>query len=365
MLAVLDKWGADTASVATLASPRTITEANIGGHYQRYPGTNPKLAIPYGLVRNHDWTNAGTGTRWDQIHTSTGPDVYDWAGMDQWANTHYGEGKELVYCVMGTPDHQVSGSATIGSPAYGGQTNQPPSSWTAFEAWVTALVNRYKDRVRYWEGWNEPNLQPFWTGTSAQLAEMQRRWYQAVKAADPTATVLSPCFTSVFSGISGLQAFLAASDGASGTGKLWFDVLAYHYYCNDHASRVHGLVRIHDGLRAAMAAEGISKPVWATEWGLLEPDFTTYSAADQRALLRIYLMALLVLGVERVIFYAFDDTDEGLSAGNVTAWAELMSAILGRTMLSGRITVVGQTHFNVRAVFSNGYVFDETWGPMP
>lgn len=362
---IVDKWHADAAVVARLAAPRRITVDHIGGHYQRYPGTNPKLDIPYGVVRNHDWTNAGTNTRWDGIHTSTGPDVYAWTGMDNWVNTHVADGKTLLHCLMGTPDHQVTGSAVIGSPAYGGQTNQPPSAWTGMEAFVTAMVNRYKDRVHYWEGWNEPNLPSFWTGTAAQLAEMQRRFYQAVKAADPTATVLSPCFTSVFSGVSGWAAYLSASDGAGGTGKDWFDVASYHYYCNDGSNRPTGLYRMHEGVVEAMDAVGISRPVWGSEWGLITPTFLSYSADDQRKLLRVYLLAMLVLGIERVVFYAFDDSTLGLSASNVTAWSELLDAVLNRTMTTGLVHVVNQNYMHVRCTFDDGTAIEETWGPMP
>lgn len=372
---IVDKWHADAAVIARLAAPRRITVDNIGSHYLRYPGTNPKLDIPYGVVRNHDWSNAGEGTRWEQIHTGTGPDQFDWDGMDLWTDQHYGNGKTIIYCLMGTPAWAVAASA-VGNVAagYGTKANMVPDDLSKLTAFATAIVNRYKDRIHYWEGWNEPNLLTFYGGTSAyvastatpaKLAEIQRVWHQAIKAADPTAVVLSPCFTSVFGGVAGWQNYLAASDGASGTGKDWFDIAAYHYYCNDASNRPTGLVRMHQGVVAAMTAAGISKPVWGTEWGLLSPTFRSYSVADQRALLRLYQLALLVLGVDVTIFYAFDDATIGLSPENVTAWAELMAQILGKTMTAGTISVLAQQYMEVRCEFSDGTVIVETWGPMP
>jgi hypothetical protein len=114
-----------------------------------------------------------------------------------------------------------------------------------------------------------------------------------------------------------------------------------------------------------MTAAGISKPVWGTEWGLLTPTFLSYTVAEQRSLLRLYQLALLVLGVDVTIFYAFDDATFGLSPENVTAWGELMAQIVGKTMVDGTIAVLSQSYMEVRCVFSDGSTLVETWGPMP
>jgi hypothetical protein len=378
MLSCRPGGGEDYAVLFRSTARRLLQPIHFGQHYLRYPGTTaPPVGIPSGTVRNHDWSNAGEGTRWEQIHTSTGPDVFEWDGMDQWVNTHRAEGREIVYCLMGTPAWAVAASA-VGNVAtgYGPKANMVPDDLGKLTAFATAMVNRYKDRVRYWEGWNEPNLLTFYGGTAAyvastatpaKMAEIQRVWYQAIKAADPTAVVLSPCYTSVFSGIAGWRAYLAASDGASGTGANWFDVCAYHYYCNNNSARPDWLFQMHAGVLREMATAGVRSdtPVWATEFGLITPGMVTYSDADQVRLVRIYVLTLIAMGLDRIIWYAYDDaTVTGLNAASRAAWADVCNSLIGRDFVRGEVYMRDQNVWGVRMEFAEGGDIIEEFGPM-
>src|SRR5437870_3180653 len=63
--------------------------------------------------------------------------------------------------------------------------------WTDF---LTALATRYRGRIHAYEIWNEPNLDREW-GDSQPNAKaytaMLKASYQAIKAADPQALVVS------------------------------------------------------------------------------------------------------------------------------------------------------------------------------
>jgi len=68
-----------------------------------------------------------------------------------------------------------------------------PAGNANYADFVRAMVNRYKVLgVHAYELWNEPNIARFWPSgpSAADYANLLRAAYPAVKAADPTATVV-------------------------------------------------------------------------------------------------------------------------------------------------------------------------------
>ena len=61
-----------------------------------------------------------------------------------------------------------------------------------WDAWVTAVVTRYGDRINNYQIWNEANLANFYGGTPTEMAQMTKRAYDIIKANDPDALVVSP-----------------------------------------------------------------------------------------------------------------------------------------------------------------------------
>lgn len=342
----LTRNAAMNQSLAGFDSPRTIDAKFFGQHYHGYPGTIAKPALTVTTVRSHDYSYLSKTISWNKVETSKG--VFDWTALDLWVNANELAGWDMVYVFAFPPDWAVAAAAT-GNAAYGGKSDQPPdnnSDWTDF---ITAVVNRYGTRIKYYQGWNEPNLPKYYVGTASRMATLQRLIFQTVKALQPTLTVISPSYTSVFSGVTGLIAYLAASDGASGTGKSWFDILGYHFYCNDDSNRLMGLPVMWDGVQAAMTTAGISVPVWATETGLITPSLKTYADADKVKLIEAYMLSLAVLGCARVIYYGYDDSLIGFddSPACIAAWNALATSIAGQTFSNGSIYVLGGTQYKV------------------
>lgn len=70
----------------------------------------------------------------------------------------------------------------------------PPDNLQDFYDYVYAVANRYKGRVEAYQIWNEPNLAREWGArppNPAEYVELLKTGYQAVKAADPQAIVIS------------------------------------------------------------------------------------------------------------------------------------------------------------------------------
>jgi hypothetical protein len=84
---------------------------------------------------------------------------------------------------------QPEWASNVELPAVG-----PPDDLQDFYDYVYAVASRYQGRVEAYQIWNEPNLAREWGGrppNPAEYVEMLKVGYQAVKAADPNAMVIS------------------------------------------------------------------------------------------------------------------------------------------------------------------------------
>ncbi|CCH00422.1 putative exported protein [Fibrella aestuarina BUZ 2] len=110
--------------------------------------------------------------------------VYDWKWLDEiidfavankiepWLETSYGN-----------PIYEGGGGR--------GLLNSMPTSpegFAAYDRWVTALVTRYKDRVKEWEIWNEPD-HPMQNNSPETTAELNIRTGEIIKRIQPEAKI--------------------------------------------------------------------------------------------------------------------------------------------------------------------------------
>jgi hypothetical protein len=136
---------------------------------------------------------------------------------------------------------------------------------------ASALVRRYAAMgVHAYEVWNEPNNPAFWPSgvDAAQYTALLRAAYPAIKAADPSSTVLPAGLMNQTS-----YDFLQGMYNAGARGS--YDAENFHLYpgnpnhCNlDSSGRqsVYSFCLL-DGLRAEMTANADPAPVWLTEIG--------------------------------------------------------------------------------------------------
>jgi polysaccharide biosynthesis protein PslG len=78
---------------------------------------------------------------------------------------------------------------------YGEHPAPPTNNDQAMAAWlrfVEAAITRYKDKIRYWEVWNEPNHRDYW-GTppdAADYGRLLRETATVIKPIEPLAKVI-------------------------------------------------------------------------------------------------------------------------------------------------------------------------------
>ncbi len=295
------------------------------------------------------------GSRWDRfdfnwhnLETSDGvwdPVVRD--GYDTLVNDLHAAEMNMVGILLWTPDWAATGGVT-GLPLPG--FDQRPSDWHApaphdpmsplvasaassppqglYLPWddpnnywgrfVYKVVDRYDDKVKHWEMWNEPEWPYFWTGTSTDYAQLLKVGYQATKAACPDCTVL----------FGGLHYWMNTNyykwvlntlddDPDAPDNNYFFDVMSVHLY-----SRSSSIYNEVNNIRSGMTTYNVADhPIWLTETGVpvwgddaVAPKAKYDYAATQNEAAAYVIQSYAngwVSEIERYFFFRTNDADMG------------------------------------------------------
>jgi hypothetical protein len=174
--------------------------------------------------------------------------------------------------------------------------------------YLRAMVGHYRDDIKYWEIWNEPNIF-FWQGPKETYAKLISKSYAVIREVDPEAKVLGLSTAGV--DMKFIEQMLALNAP--------FDILTIHPYRKklDDLGFINELQKVSDMVRLP---NGKRRPVWLTEMGwathtphnTLRQDFAPTSLRAQAELIaRTYLCAI-VSGIEpRTFWYDFrNDGDD-------------------------------------------------------
>ncbi len=223
-----------------------------------------------------------------------------------------------------------------------------------FCAWAGEVVKHFKDRVKYWEIYNEPNIF-FWEGPKELYPVLVKKCYAAIKATDPEATVLAVSTAGID------RKFIQRVVDAGAP----FDVLTVHPY----RARINekGFMR---ELNDASKQVG-GRPVWITEMGWS----TQVGGADERKqaqyLARCYLAAIASGACHNMGWYDFrdDGTDPFYFESNFGVLRHSLTpkpayralATVCRTLASGDARVPKRLPEGVCALEKGGAV--SLWAP--
>lgn len=198
--------------------------------------------------------------------------------------------------------------------------NDPGNVWGRF---VYTVVSHYRNDIRYWEVWNEPDLgNVFWSGSQADYYQLLKVAYQAAKAANPDAIIL-------FGGLAYWTAptyfedilQLMANDPTAGANNHYFDISAWHWYSRPLDAYDKTL-----WVRQTMQRYGLNKPIWINEAGVPvwnEPPgpgtpYPWSATADEQASYIIQHTAYaLAAGAEKTFIFRLHDADMNEAYGIV------------------------------------------------
>lgn len=190
---------------------------------------------------------------WSDINT--GHKKYDFSRYDQIIDLLQEKNIRALAILDYNKDYKIDGKEVW---------NNPPDSNEEFAAYVEATVSRYKNWVKHWEIWNEPNHPVYWTGPVDGLklySELLKKSYKAAKKADPSCLVLNGGLTADIEN-DVVNLYKAA-------GKDCFDVLNIHPFINPKkkdAVQIFG--RLIDSIEMIMNKHNDpTKKIWITEIG--------------------------------------------------------------------------------------------------
>lgn len=208
---------------------------------------------------------------WRELEPIPGRWVWDVADrvLEQVASA----GLEPVIVLAGAPDWALSEM-----DRKAGVRTGPPAEYADFARFVERFAQRYGDRVRYYQIWDEPNIAPNWGRrhiNPVEYAQLLRTVAPALRQADPDAVILAAALAPTIDRghlaideIYYLQRMIAA--GAA----PFFDVVAiqpfgFGYGATDPRQQPDVLNFSRAALiRRALVDSGLGdKPIWAVRFG--------------------------------------------------------------------------------------------------
>lgn len=226
------------------------------------PKPSPAVASsPWGLCNKDAAPNSLSRTRelgvktvrthlfWPGIERSKG--VYSWGTADG-AFDYYRENAIELFVGF-----------SCASAVYG--VEAPTRSAEALRGWkafIAAAVQRYRERVHYWEICNEPNLSNFWkpTPNPAEYGLALKEASATIKAVDPQAKVVGGV-------TAGIPMRFIEDVLKSATGSV-FEVFTYHAYSNwPEVWSGRPFAEAVAGLRSLLERHGFRGQLWQGEAG--------------------------------------------------------------------------------------------------
>jgi hypothetical protein len=180
--------GTPTATPAPTATsyPRTRVESP-GYGFEAYLWWKPEVATrDLGLIRDAGFGWVKQTFAWRDIELDKGK--YDWSHADEAVMLVQHFNLKMLVRLDRDPwwDRTYTDNGSIASG--------PPRNLDNFSHFCGMVAARYKGKISAYQVWNEPNLSREWGGQAPNPVEyvaLLKGCYQAIKAADPAALVIS------------------------------------------------------------------------------------------------------------------------------------------------------------------------------
>jgi hypothetical protein len=305
--------------------PTTNIPLTYFGTHLHTPGSSGWPTVAVGALGH------STEVGWVYVEPSapvSGVHTYNWSNIDYWVTLAAANGAMYTWTNAGIPSWAVASSETSSCTLtpVGGVTDSEctgdvsSSHYADWQAFVTALVQRYKGRIAMYELWNEPYNSSEYTGTVANMVTLTNYLHDAVRANDPSALLGSQ---TIFGYNTGWPNSFYAAGGTTDV-----DVVTTHGEPGSiHPESILG--SLSSGVTSVMSANGISgKPIWDTE---AEPGISVSNVAAYAAV--FYLLHWQV-GITRLYWYGWDYGDNNAELKGTpaaTAYQQVYDWMIGTT----------------------------------
>jgi polysaccharide biosynthesis protein PslG len=196
---------------------------------------------------------------WDGVEPER--DRYDLTFWDAFVAAMDRAGIRLIPYVAYTPRWSSTGQADF--------WKRPPVDLREFTKVMALLAGRYRNSIRSWEIWNEPDNRDFWAGSAAEYAQLLAAGATGVRSAAPAARV-------VFGGVAGRPEFAAAVLARPEIGALVDIVNVHAYFETWNPEPIETLPAYLASFTAVLSRpRGPPRPLWLAEVG-----YSDYRRAD-------------------------------------------------------------------------------------
>jgi hypothetical protein len=174
--------GSDLATVESSPAPTVMTSPDYG--MQVFLFWRTEVADrDLGLVKEAGFRWVKQEFAWREIE-GAGPGVFNWTNPDRVMDQIDAHGLNVIARIGVQPEWAGGNYPQVG----------PPDNYQDFANFLTALATRYQGRIDAYQIWNEPNLAREWGDrppNPVAYTQLLKVAYQAIKAADPKAYVIS------------------------------------------------------------------------------------------------------------------------------------------------------------------------------
>lgn len=334
---------------------QAIARSFFGMHIHNANLAWPAVQRRIGAIRLWD---AGAA-QWAEVNPR--PGVYDWTALDAHVERALANRADLVFNLGRSP--QWASARPSEASAYGPGQAAEPAQNADWQAWVRAVGERYRGKIRYWEIWNEPNDEKFFSGTPEKLVDLARQAHAILKEIDPANRIVSP---SPYS-IAWLDRYLELGGGA------YTDVIGYHFYIDEPPELLYNSYI--PNVRLVVEKHGfLHKPLWNTESGWLRPTpFGPKTISDTVGVGYVARSFILnwASGVNRYYYYAWDnhgymdidltESDSVALTPAAIAYREVARWLLGAQM--SELTQTAEDTWTVTLTRPNGSHAYILWNP--
>jgi len=169
-----------------------------------------------------------TGVKWARVRrlywevVEPTPGCFDWIVADKIIDTLTAAGIKVYVQLSALGPHCTHTGRKIGDRM--AALTDDPKTRRGWVNYVTQVVKRYKDRVKHWQLWNEPNLLSFWwpAPNPKEYMDLLKLTWEVVKKIDSRAKILG-------GNISGIDLEYAEKLLLLGGGQ-YMDIFVYHPY---------------------------------------------------------------------------------------------------------------------------------------
>lgn len=283
-------------------SVQAIPKTFFGMHIHRADTTTVWPIVKFGSWRLWD-----ANTTWFDLEPEKGK--WNFQKLDRYVELARLNGVDVSLPLGMTPTW--ASDRPMENSSYGPGHASEPANMGDWRNYVHTVARRYKGRIRYYEIWNEPNNQGFFTGDMAKIVELTRIASEELKSVDSGIQIVSPGIGDIGKRMQWLDDFLRLGGGQ------FVDIIGYHFYVpRTNPEAMLELVR--DARQVMRKYHVDDKPLWNTEAGWLianedgtpeDPAIKTWIKLDRSNaggyIARAHILAWAA-GVERYYWYSWE-----------------------------------------------------------